>query len=790
MSGHQVKTRLTEPDGIGPFTLRQCVVIGVGGFVAFNLYDKIPHDGPTLGHLIALAYPDLGWMEGLMPAQSVVLVLAAVAIVALCWPMSPPPEHGLFKLLSYLRARRTTHGLRSPVDVGDDIGNPIVRTDEIVSDFGYHAVWELPSVNLRLFDDAEIEVAEGLLGEFYQGAPCNVQTITLATRIDAAKLVGEIASHPRPQAKRLATWLKDQALGEGLVERRHFVAVCETDEVTFRDTCIEIERGVNNLGLRAELVNRLEGKELAAVVKRTWSIRKASLDSLGPDGTWDERSRQVHSDGEWHEVVTVSRLPRVIQSNFLGPYIDGQDALDVVTHTETLDPDGLISTVERRMNAMAASGKTIRRGIAITDMEDFARALGKGEEQPFNASIYFHVHHPDRAQVDREARRVIQRLRRVGARGANLRWEQADALQSVAALGVNHLDGRSHTVDTSTVKRIYPMTASAMWPEGSVPWGQTLDSKRAVGYTGWRRPMISNPQLFVAALSGGGKGFGIKVLESRSLFAGVTDQLFGFDQAEEDDDLGEYGKFAAYCGLEYRMIRRLSDLDACMAELRGGSGVIWNIASLSMADRPEVMVKAQRALWQLAKDHPAKRKLIVDELWSWAVGAEQMDADPHMVALAWGAIEQIIRVGRHMQIGGDWMTQRLKDCFVSPLLDIVQSQCASQMYGLMKAAEISECGSRLGWTRAEEAAIKKFTPGQFLLTAGPWRVTMRVVASREEYAMAATDGKVSNAPDSRTGNGNRQVVGLESAAVLSDDPGNAGDVPADVRDVESPAEAA
>ncbi len=398
-------------------------------------------------------------------------------------------------------------------------------------------------------------------------------------------------------------------------------------------------------------------------------------------------------------------------------------------------------------------------------------------------AIYFHFHHPDRQWVSREAEHVIQRLKRVGARGANLRWEQADALRNVAPLGVHDLDARQHLVDTSTVKRVYPFTASAMWPEGSVPWGETLESKRPVGFTAWRRPMISNPQLFIGALAGGGKGFSIKVHESRSLFAGITQQIFGFDQAEEDDDLGEYGQFAAYCGLEYRHIRSLADIGPALKDMASGPGCIWNIAHLSLADRPEVMVRVKAALFALAAARPARRKLIVDELWSWARGAEQVNADPKIVAQSWTAIEEIIRLGRHVQFGGDWMTQRLKDCFVSPLLDVVQSQCASQMYGLMKPAEISDVADRLSWTKAEQTAIKKFTPGQFLLTAGPWRVAMRVTASPAETIMASTDGKVFLKDDdvARRLSRDSVTVGGEPAPVSDNHRAHAGGLALDVR---------
>lgn len=762
-------TLLGEPDGIWSVSMRQAAIIGAGAYAAFTAWDRVPHDGPTLGHLITLGYPELGWMDGLFPIGAAAPAAILLTVWVLCLSFKPPPEHGLMAMLAWARGRLRNHGLRSPVDVAADLGNPEVQGNTISSDFGFHAVWEVPSVNLRLADAAEVEMNEDMFGQFLMGAAGPIQTMTLATKIDGEQLATTISLHPRPQAKKLAQWLRDQAFGRGLIERRQFVAVHGEDLSKFEDAVQEVVEGLNALGLRTELVRRLKDDELSAVVKRTFSSRKVGASgSLGPSGPWTVGARQVLSDGEWHEVTVLHKLPRVIDSNFLGPYIDGSSALDVITFYDPQDPDEYISKLERRFNAMKVSGKSMRRGLAIDDLESFTRSLASGEEQPFKVATYFHCHDANQQKVATESKRVMKRLRRVGARGADLRWEEAAALRTVAPLGIHDLDVRAHLVDTSTVKRMFPFTASAMWPEGSVPWGETLESNRPVGWTAWRRPLISNPQLFVAALSGGGKGFAVKVHESRALFAGITRQIFGFDQAEEDDDLGEYGLFAQYCGLEYRHIRSLRDIDAALKDLRVGAGVIWNIAQLSLADRPEVMVKAKAALFALAADHPARRKLIVDELWSWAKGAAQMGADEKIVAQSWGAIEDIIRLGRHLLLGGDWMTQRIKDSFTSPLLEVVQSQCASQMYGLMKPAEITDVADRLSWTPAEKKAIKKLQAGQFLLTAGPWKVTMRVTASPDEYRMANTDGKVAISDV-------RPVPELEPDGDIVDDESDVGD---------------
>jgi hypothetical protein len=436
----------------------------------------------------------------------------------------------------------------------------------------------------------------------------------------------------------------------------------------------------------------------------------------------------------------------------MAPLVDGVYEVDVVQHIEPVDADTILGGLERRSEAMKMTNEFSRyrkRSLAIDDLDEFVLALESGEESAFDVAVYLHVHGPTRKGVVQDAKRIAKRVRRSGARTCSLPWEQKAAIQAVAPLAVNSLERRVKRVDTSSVKRLYPWTASSMWMEDAVPLGETLESARPVGLNVWRRPLIPNPHEVLYMLSGGGKGFMYKVQSSRELFAGLVDEFFTFDQAEEDEAQGEYGKWSAYCGIEYRHVRDRGEFAAALADLDDygwiGPGITWNIARLALADRPEFLSLVKEKLWKRAAALPARRKWGIDELWSFVKLSEQMGVDPYWLARCVGAIEDLVRTGRHMQVGAVLMTQCAKDSLDVPVMQVIQSLCAIQVYGMQNPSEISDIAGRLQWTPADIKAIKKFSPGQMILSAGPWRVAMRLTASDAEYAMANTDGRPSRA---------------------------------------------
>lgn len=727
---------------------------GALSYVGPAAWSIAPTGGPAIGDLLRAGYPGLGFLfqPGSLPLLPVAATIAAMApMFALALPFSPPPEHGLLASAGWLRR----HGHQSLKKMGKDLGSIVVKGNRFETDYGMGAVWEMPTVNLRLADGAAVETSQDLWGEFLNGLTAAVETSTIATRIDPASLIGQIERYSpmklnktaHNNALAIAAWLRNSVQSRHLIERRHFLTMTAEDEATFDDSLIEIEDGLGELGFRTDLIQRLEGDELRHVIQRTWSSKTSTTKTLRPIDDLFVASDCLYSDGEWHIVMALGKWQRIIRDNALAALIDGAYEVDVIQHIVPIEADSILDTLERRCDAMKATSPNRKRSLAIDDLEAFIGSLESGEESPFEVSIYLHVHGADKKQVKQDARSVIKRVRRTGARAHSLRWEQAQALQAAAPIGINQLDRRAHRVDTSSVKRQYPWSASSMWMEGAVPLGETIDSRRPVGWSPWARPMIANGLLAGYMVSGGGKGFTWKVWSSRALFAGVTQEFFGFDQAAEDDKMGEYGRWAEYCGIEYRHVTSVADFPAALADLDNyrwlGPGIEWNIAKLPLVDRPRFMAEVKDALFKRSAQHPARRQWAVDELWSFVKISTDMGIDPHWIAMCLAAIEDLVRTGRHLQLGGAFWTQRAKDSIDVPLMQILLGMASTQIFGMQTSSEISDIAPRLHWTPADVSAIKKFSPGQMIVQAGPWKVACRVTASDAEYAMANTDGRPS-----------------------------------------------
>ena len=769
MSPHKVPVHLDQKDGIGRFTFRQIFLVGGALFyVAPIAWSLAPANGPSLGDTLHEIYPGLGWIFQpgsipLFPLLYAVVACAPFFIMAL--PLDPPVEHGLLASIAWV----FRHGYVNAEQMREYLGRVTVSGERVNSDFGIGAMWELPGRNLRLDDVASVEVAEDLWGEFLNGLTAPAQTLTVANRIDPEIVVGRIETYapgkqalryarngraasykesaqstPERNSRAIAKWLRDDVKNRHLIERRHFLAVFAEDDQAYTDSEIEIADGLSGIGFRVDLIRRLEGQELREVIDRTWTLGVVpDKGQLGPLDRAFIASDCIYIDGLWHSVIAIGKWMRLVRDNALAPLIDGPYEVDVIQHIRPIEADEIVDDLERKADAMTVTAGR-RRKRAVIDLEEFLAALHDGVESPFDVSILLHIKAPEKKAVQTEAKRITKRIRRSGARAKSLRWEQRGAIQAVAPLGISQLQRRTKRVDTSSVKRLYPWTASSMWMEDAIPWGETIDSRRPVGLNVWRRPLIPNPHIVCYMLSGGGKGFGWKVWSSRALFGRLTQEFFGFDQAIEDLQLGEYGRWAEYCGIEYRHVKSPDDFKAALADLDNykwlGPGIEWNIAQLPVTDRPQFLALVKQALWQRASMHPARRQWAIDELWSFVKLEERLGIDPYWLAQCQSAIEDLIRTGRHVKVGGAFFTQRAKDSLNVPLMEIIQSQASIQIYGMQNPSEITDIAGRLHWTDADIATIKRFSPGQQIVSAGPWRVAMRVTASDDEFEMANTDG--------------------------------------------------
>jgi len=782
MARHKVPTFLDQPDGIGRFSMRQIVMVGAPLlYVLPRVWTVLPTDGPALGDLVRTLNPQLAFLFGagsvpVVPLLGTAIVWTPFLLAAL--PLDPPFEHGVSAAARWAFRER---GDRSPERVAKDLGELVVVNDRVESNYGFHAVWKMPTENLRLADPSEVERIEDQWGEFATGLTTTVQTIVRAARVDPEPMVSRIEQYtppkrsfaatgkrgqqfphatPQSNAQTLGAALRTWIEGRELIERRHELAVFAADEQALADSVDEITDAIGSLGFKLaragvetnepNVVRRLAGDELRASVQSTFSTQPPNK-RLGPVGRTFNAMDAWFADNQWHLVLALGNWPRIMPDNAFAPLVDGRYEVDVIQFITPLEAADIQAPLERKLESHRVTNllgqSFVKRSLAITDIEDFLPKLTGGEESAFDVAVYLHVHGATKRGVERDAKRIAKRIKRAGASTKSLVWEQAAAMRAIAPLGVDHLERRTKRVDTSSLTNTFPYVASSMWMDGAVPLGETPDSLRAVGLNYWLQPLISNPHLIVYAFSGGGKGFFLKVLESRSLFARLTQEIFAFDQATEDPEFGEYGRWADYCGMEYRHVRARDDFKAALADMDNyrwlGPGICWNIAQLPFQYRPEFVAEVKRLVWDRARKVRANRRLLVDELWNIVKLSSDMECDPHWLAMCFAALDDLVRTGRHMHVGFSGATQAVKDSLEVPVMQVIQQQCAIQAFGKQQQGDISDIAPRLHWTPAEVRAIKKFNAGDMLLAAGPWRVAFHVAhVSDEEYAMANTDNIV------------------------------------------------
>src|SRR5579871_1095306 len=161
MSPHKVPVHLQQPDGIGKFSLRQIFLGGAAIFyIAPAVWQMAPANGPAIGGLIHSIYPGLGFIfgENSLPIFPIIyVVIACTPFLLLAMPFDPPVEHGLMAAIVWV----FHYGYRSSEKYSKDIGNIVVnqeQPDQIETDFGTGAAWEIPGANLRLADQASVEM--------------------------------------------------------------------------------------------------------------------------------------------------------------------------------------------------------------------------------------------------------------------------------------------------------------------------------------------------------------------------------------------------------------------------------------------------------------------------------------------------------------------------------------------------------------------------------------------------------------------------------------------------------
>lgn len=729
MSRHTVPTHLDTPDGIDNWTIRQGVVLCGGVLVAAAVAVSLPPVGPSLFDMVRDTVPAIG--EGtaagalpLMPVVGAALVMIAALIVAL--PFEPPVEHGAVAFFHFRARPRMYAG----ADAYAFIGSPAVSTDVAHVHGQSVAMWSVPAVSLRLASDAAREAERARWAAFLDGIPCPIQTFVRATPVDLTDILGAMRKHANPAGLLTAQWLGAKFAAARVMQRQRFIAIRASDDTALERYAAAVDAALQRASLRSE---RLSDERLTEALQRGWSHADARK-HVGPRVMHIE-SDAIGADGTWHATYAYQKWPASVPVDFLASLSDGESAIDVHQFIRKQDTAAVQKSLRDQLFKMETTKQTRQRKLAIKQVDGMLDALETNSEHVFEVAIYLQAHGKTRNEAVAAGRAIEKIVEESGAIAAPLRWEQADAQQLTAGVLEHRLLARSHRVDTSSVSRAYLWSASELGLKGGVPWGRSLYGKRVVMWSPWAKPMIPNPNVAIYATSGAGKGFSVKVLTSRMFFAGLATEMFAIDQAEEDQN-GEYGRWATYCGGEVRKIRRDTyehDMATVFVDVAAGRAcppvIAFNLAELNTEQRRRATVAFKRAIFKRAAKWRTRRVVIVDEMWS-VIGDHEAESE----------VEDMVRRGRHLQIASFFMTQRPMDALSSSLGATVQSLCGTKFFGMQASSEISDVQKRLRWTDEQVEIISRIGVGQAMLEAGLTRIVFEVEHSPDEYQMANTDG--------------------------------------------------
>jgi hypothetical protein len=722
---HNVPTHLDEPDGVGRFSTRQLLILTSGLlFMAPAAAWSVPPVGPAIGDILRALMPTLAAViePGTLPiVQVLVFLLVMAAAVVLALPLQPPAEHGA---ISYLKYRTRARILGSPaIDVL--IGEPRVDRNVAHVHGQLVALWEMPSVSMRLASESARSVERAKWAAFLDVLPCPIATIVRATPVDLSSTFKAMEQHPHPNGAKTAGWLRANTAAGGEIMRRRFIAIRSSDAVQLARWATDVEGALTRATFRAR---RLEGDDLADALHLGYTRRPR----IGPSRVTVEGDA-LQVDTEWVTTSALQRWPTAVTVDFAANFYDGQDAIDVVQIITPQDTLAIRRQLEDRKFRLETTSQKRSRNVALEQLDLTLESLERNTERVFDVTVLMSARTTTHAAAQDAQRRIQTIAGEMGGQAAALRWEHTDGIVALAGTLEDRLVKRDHLVDSTSLSSLFPWGASELGLPNAVPWGVTLHGKRRVVWTPYARPIIPNPNIAVYATSGGGKGFAIKVWSARAMLAGILAEAFFMDQAEETED-GEYGRWATYLGGEIRKLHRHTweaDLAHAIADIPAGTlppVVTLNVAELDRFERCRAMVAMKRAVFERAAAMRRPRAFGLDEMWTYADDTEAAREG-----------EDVVRRGRHFLMNGWFATQRALDALNTDFGRTVQSICATRLYGMQNPLELTEVAQRLRWTSEQVEAISRFGSGDFLMEAGLHRVAFTVDYTPEEWEMANTD---------------------------------------------------
>lgn len=673
-----VPTHLGEGQSIGPIPVRTFFVVLLAGFLL---------GAPAV--VVGLSVWG-GWWLGLLA------MLPAVPF-ALPW-LRPPAEHGVQTCVAWLAEniiRRSRIDLQ-PIDATVADGIVYVPVGNYLEPRAVYRV--MFTVNLATASPAARRTARARWGGLLNAAPHSMQILIRAKAATALDVVERIRGHATAEAQDLAAWLTQHLQDAQLVDRERLLIIPAEDVAQLSDRCDVIEDSFTSIGLTLERVKT--DAELREIV--------GALD----DGTTLPADR-MRVGAELVRSFDLGELPPSIVTDWARPLLDGDLPVDASFAIEPLDVAWAKTKLDMRRNALESSSLTPGRVVALEQIAGLRMAYEKRLTLPMKLTCTLQVRAADRRTLEKRTTRLLQKCKELGAKPRLLRWEQRAGYLAGLPCAHSTPKGRGLAIETGSVARTYPFSASRLQLEGGVPFGVsgsapvtfTVVQPRRVGRKGWRH-------MVWYGAPGSGKGYQLKTYLSREHFANGL-RIYAIDQ----DEQGEYtGRFCRYLHGSSVPIRTVAEAVSFSFDAVPNPDVVcWDLHESDEADRGVIFAELSRKLIAHLLATTGRAALVVDE------AVTVTDDDDGRRALG-----TLNRRGRHFGIELHVLTQRVTDWFDTTIGRTIQGTSPNQWYGQLEDRELDEMQQSMGLSDEEIERIKRAGQGEGLLVTAGRRVWVSV----------------------------------------------------------------
>lgn len=709
---YAVPTHLKASDSIGWIPSR-LFFVGAGAlvfsaFLAYGGFIRFGVTGLVIGP-VALWAPWAAIWFGLVPI--------VICLPFMLWFLDPPAEHGLMHGLAYFFSKKEL----GAQDI-DSLRDLRIEGDTVYLGSGTEcrAILALPTVNLDLASTASRRRHRRLIGALLDGISSHsVQLIVRAQALPQSDAIERMRLNRNPFSRKLAAWLASHHEQKEAIDRRRYLVIPAPDLETLADRVETISRSFRQAGL--DPVRLDEPADIRDLLNNFWTWRPHP-DRLGPERV-ARAATYLQSDGEYMQAYVLAKTPSTITTNWWFRLTDGDLACDVSMTCEQQDLLLAKFRLDMKYNTLAASNPSPARQIALDQIKALRLAF-EARVRPWNAQIVLVVRGITPKARDRNAKRLKQQMRDMGATVRLLRWEQYQAIVSAQPLCLPTLPSRPLYIESGTLARTTLLSASTLQMADGVPWG--LSGSTPILLT--TRGMRTGRHFGWFGFTGSGKGFGVRCYLARRHFADRL-RIFMWDA---DDSHHEYaGRFTEFLEGVRLVVNSLDELYQLRLD------PLWQVIAFDVSGMPPEQQPAAFAHVKLmVQEHvlafPGESAFVVDEATTLASASDQSGA------LALGdAVQKWRKYGVEVHV----ITQRVSDWFGTAVGRKIQGNLAVKWYGAQEDSELHDIAVKVNLSSEERERIGSAGIGQGLLVAFGRRVWADLYehASHEEYAAYHTD---------------------------------------------------